>query len=898
MFNQRENLNKRKSNMKRYLAIILFALTTFSYSQELELIFNENFSNNANKWGVDEDQKRFLEMKDGFYIFENYGTDNSWGTYKKIDFNLDEDFKIEASIKKISGIQNLGFGLCFGILDAKNFNSYTISGNGSYHVNKLENGDYFDFVKWTKSSAINTGDNAINKLSLVKTGNSISYYINDVFVTKVGFQPFFGQKYGFIINADQRIAIDYLRVYGSIKKATVTKSNIKDEGQAENRQAWEKCFKETRDIEGAIRLANIAIEKVKDSYSKALYIDTRATAYGLRNSYQKALEDFNEAIRICPRNSGTISFTGLVFFKRGLIKEAMFDNIGAALDFDKAKEIGPTRDYKTEDDPLITYFSDKINYSLPPILLVSDITFSTNVLNAEQTAKLNITIKNIGPGDARDIQVNLSGKLQGLNFPQSSTFPTIKSEGGVETISIDFVGDINLPTSEASIKIEVVEPNFKVKIRGKQLNFPTREFKKPELILAQNVLTENQSANPNKQIDINEMIDLKFAVQNIGQGNADNVNIEVGNNQKGVMFLGIVKGNELVRDNPNFSEIKSGDYETIIYRYFVNSEFAESELQFNIKTKERIGKYGFSELKSFPINKQIEEVGYIRTIAKTDNFNPKEVVIKDIPDFVVDVDTDIPVTITKQINTYALIIGNEDYKSKQTGLTIEQNVDFAENDAEVFALYCEKTLGIPDKQIKLLKNATTTEIKRGLNWINNLSKIENGNAKLIFYYSGHGLPDEQSKEAYIIPVDVSGTDLEYAVKMADVYKKLTEHPAKQVTVFLDACFSGGARNQGLLAMKGIKVRPKDDLITGNLVVFASSTGDESSAVYRDKQHGYFTYFLLKKLKETNGSIAYNNLGNYLIQSVSKETGLIGIIQTPQVNSSQQIGNKWEDWKLK
>ncbi|MCD4818000.1 MAG: caspase family protein [Candidatus Cloacimonetes bacterium] len=262
-----------------------------------------------------------------------------------------------------------------------------------------------------------------------------------------------------------------------------------------------------------------------------------------------------------------------------------------------------------------------------------------------------------------------------------------------------------------------------------------------------------------------------------------------------------------------------------------------------------------------------------------------------------DVDLNIPETKIQQTNTYVLIIGNEDYKSRQEGLRIDQNVDFAVNDAQVFSLYCEKTLGVPNKQIKYIQNATSSEIKQSLAWINNLSKIENGKAKLIFYYSGHGLPDQQTEEAYIIPVDVAGTNLKYAIKLADIYKKLTEHPAKQITVFLDACFSGGARNEELIAMKGVKIKPKQNYISGNFVVFTSSSGKESSSVYHEKQHGYFTYFLLKKLKDTKGDVNYNDLADYIKTKVEKETGLKGIIQTPQVNTSSLVENDWKEWKI-
>lgn len=263
-----------------------------------------------------------------------------------------------------------------------------------------------------------------------------------------------------------------------------------------------------------------------------------------------------------------------------------------------------------------------------------------------------------------------------------------------------------------------------------------------------------------------------------------------------------------------------------------------------------------------------------------------------------DVDVKIPKSTSPKPSTYALIVGNEDYTSYQTGLSNEVNVEFAKNDARVFAEYCKNTLGIPDKQIKLLINATGSQMRQGLAWINNLAGIENGNAELIFYYSGHGLPDEVTKEPYLIPVDVSGTQIQYAVKLEEAYVALTAKPSKQVTVFLDACFSGGARNQSLIAMKSVKIKPNNVVDLNNIVVFASSSGDESSAVYKEKQHGYFTYFLLKKLQDSKGDVDYGTLSNYLMQNVSKETGLISKKQTPQVLVDPQMQDKWVNLKLK
>jgi ankyrin repeat protein len=264
-----------------------------------------------------------------------------------------------------------------------------------------------------------------------------------------------------------------------------------------------------------------------------------------------------------------------------------------------------------------------------------------------------------------------------------------------------------------------------------------------------------------------------------------------------------------------------------------------------------------------------------------------------------DVDIDIPISTSSKPNAYALIIGNEDYSSYQTNLNAEVNVQYAENDAKIFKEYCVKTLGVPDKNVTLLINATGSKMLQNLDLISKISKVNNGNAEIVFYYAGHGLPDEQTKEPYLIPVDVSGSDLKYAVSLTEVYKKLTENPAIKVTVYIDACFSGGARNESLVALRGVKVRPKEKVIGNNLVVFTSSSGDESSASYKDKQHGMFTYYLLKKLQDSQGNCSYEELEEYLKKEIPLNSLLINKKQqTPQIIGSPDVLENWKGWRIK
>jgi len=547
------------------------------------------------------------------------------------------------------------------------------------------------------------------------------------------------------------------------------------------------------------------------------------------------------------------------------------------------------------------FSNDKDNNSdfmtnLPPILSIQDISLSKNVLNANETAKLSITLKNIGAGDANGVYVNLSSDMTGLVFASKTNFPVIAKSNGSQTVSIDIKGGMDLPTGEAVLKIEIVEPNFKVKIQGKQVKFPTREFLKPELLLAKFAVVENLSANPNNQIDINEQIDVKFAVQNVGQGDAEDVNIAVSNNQTGVMLLGVVDNTgNLVRKNPSFNSITSGKFESVTYRYFVNSEFTSSQLTFTINATEKNNKFGFNQSKSVEINKTLQEEGYIRTVAVNDNPVKGKVVIEDIPDFVSDVDQNIPSSTIVNDKTFAVVIGNETYSK-------EIQVKHALNDARIFKQYLLKTLGLPANNIHYVENATYGQILDALKWINDVIKAYNGQAKIIFYYAGHGMPDEQSKSAFILPVDGNSQNTASAVKLADVYGKLTEFPSASVTVFLDACFSGATRetNGTMLADgRGVKIKPKTDLLTGNLVVFSAATGDETAFPYAEKQHGMFTYFLLKKLQDTKGAATLNELSSYVITNVTQQSVVVNKkSQTPQVNTSSQVQDAWQTMKLK
>jgi hypothetical protein len=133
------------------------------------------------------------------------------------------------------------------------------------------------------------------------------------------------------------------------------------------------------------------------------------------------------------------------------------------------------------------------------------------------------------------------------------------------------------------------------------------------------------------------------------------------------------------------------------------------------------------------------------------------------------------------------------------------------------------------------------------------------------------LPDESTKEAYLIPVDVTGANIQSGIKLQDVYKSFSEFPSKGVTMFIDACFSGGARGEQMVKARGVKIVPKPDYLEGNIVSFTASSSNQSSNAYTEKKHGIFTYFLLKELQNSKGDISYKDFWEGIRKNVSVES---------------------------
>lgn len=257
-----------------------------------------------------------------------------------------------------------------------------------------------------------------------------------------------------------------------------------------------------------------------------------------------------------------------------------------------------------------------------------------------------------------------------------------------------------------------------------------------------------------------------------------------------------------------------------------------------------------------------------------------------------DVDINVPVTGISAENTFVLIIANEKYE-------FVDDVQFALNDGDAMREYCIKTLGVPERQVWFYKNASAGIIAGGVAKIAQAMDIFD-DAKAIVYYCGHGIPDEKTGEAYIVPTDGQGTNITTCYSLNKLYKTLSDSKASSITYFMDACFTGANREGSMLvAARGVAREAKKEIVEGNAVVFSAASGDETAMPYVEKQHGLFTYFLLKKMQETRGEVSYGELADYIKSNVKREAFLTNEKpQNPVVATSEDNKDTWESIKLR
>lgn len=260
-----------------------------------------------------------------------------------------------------------------------------------------------------------------------------------------------------------------------------------------------------------------------------------------------------------------------------------------------------------------------------------------------------------------------------------------------------------------------------------------------------------------------------------------------------------------------------------------------------------------------------------------------------------DIDYNIPNGKTKRENTFCIIIANENYKSQDT-----PNVKFAIQDGKTFQSYCLRTLGLSRDNIRMATDASFLQTKEMLRWLEQIAEVYGKEANFLIYYAGHGVPDEKGN-CMLIPADVSINDVHNGFSLKELYDTAGRMTSNNVLLLIDACFSGNDRKDVAAVdelHRGIVREVRNEIVTGNVVVMTAATNTETALSFEEKAHGMFSYYLMKKLQETEGNVTFGELYNYVKREVMrKSTVMKGKKQTPSVSYSSSLGENWKNLKF-
>jgi hypothetical protein len=235
---------------------------------------------------------------------------------------------------------------------------------------------------------------------------------------------------------------------------------------------------------------------------------------------------------------------------------------------------------------------------------------------------------------------------------------------------------------------------------------------------------------------------------------------------------------------------------------------------------------------------------------------------------------DLPASLRKKHrDAIAVIIGNKTYRGRVP------EVSFAHNAAAAMRRFVLERLGYRAGNVIDLRDATQAEMLAVFgNARNYEGKLFNwvraGKSDVVVFYSGHGVPGMRDKRPYLLAVDSDPNQAEFTGIAVDVlFANLARIPARSMTVYLDACFSGESpKGMIIRATSGLSITPKLPTAASAMTIITAAQADQFASWDEEARHGLFTKHLLEALSgkadakefgNSDGKVTLAEVQNYL-----------------------------------
>lgn len=208
--------------IKLFLLSITFVI--YSYSQELPILVNEEFSSSENAFLKEVTADTYnAKILNGIYKI-NFSSDKYWFNFMTSKYIKPSDnFVIETKIKYIGGKNGYGFGLVFGNINYENSNYFLVTGNGFYKIMSSKKGVDNEYDGWVESSLVKV--DSYNVIRIEKTDDLYKFFINGTLVETLDNIEIYGFNQGISVQNMINVDVEYFKIWANETPINLAKTD-------------------------------------------------------------------------------------------------------------------------------------------------------------------------------------------------------------------------------------------------------------------------------------------------------------------------------------------------------------------------------------------------------------------------------------------------------------------------------------------------------------------------------------------------------------------------------------------------------------------------------------------------------------------------------------------------
>ncbi len=471
----------------------------------------------------------------------------------------------------------------------------------------------------------------------------------------------------------------------------------------------------------------------------------------------------------------------------------------------------------------------------PPHFTIQGVTVNepsgNGMIDARERGNIQFAIFNDGQSPAHNVIASVLPKDPDIFLVIGEPFTLDTLEAGrIKYINIDIQGMLQLETGEHEFELLLssrekvgLELPYNFKVESKSM-IP------PKMIIADFAVSNDFGT---QYIPKDEIIKLTMRIQNVGEGDTESVSVHLQENRTYMTpeFTGDVT-------LPAFGP---GDYMDIdVPVRSPEDNFAiEVELvdYLGRRTDQRIDLETMRNYRS-PMELTIQDIGADSVVYYPDELGE------------VDVDRRIPLG-RKNPNGLAVIIGTQEYEDKHY-----EYLEYADRDRDVIRKYFRQAFGFSDFQMlpskpwqmeggpsgdeyRMIFDPYQGDLRKRIISAEKYSEMDE--IDLYVYYRGYG--EWVNGRPFLIPRDAKFdrdiTKYPLEEMLSSLSRLSVLGSLRTITLFLDITYMDPERSSGSLW-------DYPDL-PEKISILSSSSNGETSQIYIDKKHSFFTYSLLKGL---------------------------------------------------